>query len=106
MPGALGRLLWNSNKMCWGKLAPFFQEPEFRVINAIPSNRRLPATRITAGEDVVIALTLAKAGFFNNNPGIVMQSPVDLVIQTYQFNSFLQVYESTTIELNKEQKWI
>lgn len=33
-----------------------------------------------------------------------MQSPVDLVIQTYQFNSFLQVYESTTIELNKEQK--
>lgn len=51
-----------------------------------------------------MAVSLAKNGFFNGNPELVLNSPVDIVVHTYNFNNFIQDYEETSIELNKEQK--
>lgn len=87
-----------------GKLAPFFQKSGFRVLNPIKTTRRKPIIEIEVGEDVLMAVSLAKNGFFNGNPELVLNSPVDIVVHTYNFNNFIQDYEETSIELNKEQK--
>jgi hypothetical protein len=49
-------------------------------------------------------LTLAKSGLFGSNPQTVLESPVDIVMQAYHFNNFMQDYEETSIELNKGSK--
>ena len=49
-------------------------------------------------------MTLAKSGMYNGNPQTVLESPVDIVMQSYHFNNFMQDYEETSIELNKENK--
>ena len=90
--------------MCGGKLTPFFQESCFRVTNKVQSNRIAPSTRITAEEEIVIALTLAKSGLYGSNPQTVLESPVDIVMHSFHYNNFMQDYEETSIELNKESK--
>ena len=83
---------------------PFFQEPQFRVTSKVQSDRRTPSTRITASEDIMIALTLAKGGMFGGNPQTVLDSPVDIVMHSYHFTNFMQDYEEASIQLNKESK--
>ena len=86
-----------------GKLAPFFQEPCFRVINPIRNNWKLPTIR-TTDRLTYVALQIAKSGFFSGNPELVLNSPVDIVLKTYHYINFIQDYEDTSIELNKENK--
>jgi hypothetical protein len=52
----------------------------------------------------VIAVTLAKAGFFNGNPQSVCDAPVDIVMDTYHYEIFTREYEITHYELNKTNK--
>ena len=87
-----------------GKLAPFFQKPCFRVKNKVQQSRRTPSVEITAEEEILIALTLAKGGMYGGNPQSVLESPADIVMDSYYFNDFLQDYEETSMELNKEKK--
>lgn len=47
-----------------------------------------------------MALSLAKSGWFNGNPEIIMNTPVDVVMQAYNYEFFTQKYEETYIELN------
>ena len=85
-----------------GEFNPFFQEPCFSVQNSISHDRHIkPRIKITASEELIIALTLAKEGYFNGNPNIILNSPADLVLQTYQYEMFRRVYEDTYTELNK-----
>lgn len=52
----------------------------------------------------MIAVTLAKAGFFGGNPHQVYQTPVDIVFDAYHYEMFTREYESTHYELNKNNK--
>lgn len=51
----------------------------------------------------MIALTLAKAGLFGGNPYTVLNTPVDIVIQAFHFNNFMQDYEEASIQLNRKE---
>lgn len=46
-------------------------------------------------------MALAKEGYFNGNPNIILNSPADLVLQTYHYEMFTRQYEETFVELNK-----
>lgn len=52
----------------------------------------------------MIACLLAKTGYFGGNPQIILNSPIDIVLQTYQYEIFTREYEETYYELNKENK--
>ena len=41
---------------------------------------------------------------YGGNPQSVLESPADIVMDSYYFNDFLQDYEETSMELNKEKK--
>ena len=41
---------------------------------------------------------------FSGNPQTVLNTPVDIVMHSYYFIQFMQDYETTSIELNKESK--
>ena len=47
---------------------------------------------------------LAKGGLYGGNPQTVLNTPVDIVMQSYHFNNFMQDYEEASIQLNKESK--
>ena len=53
---------------------------------------------------MAIAMPLAKSGFFNGNPQTILNSPVDIVMQTYHYEMFVKNYEETVNEMNKERK--
>lgn len=90
--------------MLRGEFTPFFQESCFRVQSSLSSDARKPRTRVTADEQYIIPLILAKSGYFNSNPEVVMNTPIDIVMQTYHYEMFCRQYEETSYELNKEKK--
>jgi hypothetical protein len=49
-----------------------------------------------------IALRLAKAGWWQGDPGKVLKAPSDEVMAAFQYENFLSEYERMTYELNKE----
>lgn len=51
----------------------------------------------------MIALTLAKAGFYGGSPDNVYNARVDLVMQTYHYELFMRDFESTYHEINKKK---
>lgn len=50
----------------------------------------------------MIALSLAKAGYYNGNPEQVLEGRIDIVLQLFYFEDFCNKYQITEIELNKE----
>ena len=46
---------------------------------------------------------LAKSGYFGGNPQTVLTTPVDIVLQTYQYEMFTREYEETYYEINKRE---
>jgi len=53
---------------------------------------------------MIIANTLAKSGYFGGNPETVLNAPVDIVLNAFQYEIFSRDYENAIIELNKEGK--
>ena len=51
-----------------------------------------------------IALRLAKAGWWQGDPGKVLNAPVDDVLGALQYDNFLNDYERMTFELNKAKQ--
>ena len=49
-------------------------------------------------------MTLAKSGFFCGNPQLILDSSVDIVMHTYNYEIFSRNYEETINEMNKERK--
>lgn len=50
----------------------------------------------------MIALTVAKAGF--GPLATIEQTPVDLVLDAYEYLTFQNEYQDTAFELNKAEK--
>jgi hypothetical protein len=50
-----------------------------------------------------LALKLARAGYWQGDPGRIMQAPSDEVLAALQYEEFVAEYESATIELNREK---
>lgn len=89
--------------MLRGKSPPFFQKSCFRVETKVQNNdRKYPRTTITADNDTIIVCTLAKAKYYNGNPDLIWNSPVDRVLTMYDFETFSNDYESAYIELNNK----
>lgn len=52
----------------------------------------------------MLALRLAKGGWWGGDPGKVLAAPVDEVLEAVQYEAFLGDYEQALIELNKGEK--
>lgn len=50
-----------------------------------------------------VSLKLAKAGWWQGDPGKVMRAPADEVIAAAQYEAFLPEFERAVIQMNKEQ---
>ena len=86
-----------------GKLTPFFQEPVFRVIQKVGSGKfRYPTIEVKATNEQIIALSLAKAGYFSGSIENVYNSRVDYVLQTFEYENFMKEFEMSVNELNKK----
>lgn len=53
---------------------------------------------------MIVALRIAKAGFYQGDPEKVLNGRVDYVLATLEYNKFLSDYEDVFIELNKKEK--
>ncbi len=52
---------------------------------------------------MVVAFRLASAGWWDGDPGKVLQAPADLVMGAMQYEAFRADYEKAYVELNKER---
>lgn len=50
-----------------------------------------------------ISLRLAKAGWWQGEPGRIMEAPADEVMAAIQYENFVSDYERATFDLNKER---
>jgi len=46
---------------------------------------------------------LCKAHWYNSDPNIAYNSPIDQVFKAYHFEQMTRVYKVTALELNKEK---
>ena len=52
---------------------------------------------------LAIALRLAKAGYWQGDPGRILKAPADEVIGVLQYENFCSDYERAVIDLNKAE---
>lgn len=71
------------------------------VKGAASDDSAQPRVEIKADTKTVVALRLAKAGWFGGDPGKVLSGRVDLVVAALQYEGFLGVYERTWRRDNK-----
>lgn len=50
----------------------------------------------------MIALKLAKAGWWGGDPGKIMRAPSSEVLAVVEYQAFVSDYEQASLELNKE----
>lgn len=53
---------------------------------------------------MMIALRVAKAGFYQGDPENVLKGRVDYVLAALEYNNFLFDYEDVFLEINKDNK--
>ena len=70
--------------------------------NPTRETRQEPTVKYSVGYIDIIVFTLAKAGWYNGNPSIVYNSPIDEVLQAYQFEIMTKDFEATSIKMNTE----
>lgn len=63
-----------------------------------------PVIKYNVTKEDVIIYTICKAGWYNQNPGLAYQAPVDEVIKAYQFEIMARQYKNTVYELNKAKQ--
>jgi len=51
----------------------------------------------------LIALRLAKAGYYGGDPGAIKRAPVDDVLNVLSYDVFLSEYDSVEYEINKKE---
>jgi hypothetical protein len=54
-----------------------------------------------AEEATVVAVKLAKAGYWGGNVGRVKRAPIDEVLAAYDYENFCSDYEAADFELQK-----
>lgn len=72
--------------------------------NPYKHNRIYPKVKYNVDKIDVIIYTICKAGWYNSNPGLAYEAPVDEVIKAYQFEKLTRQYKDTFYELNKAKK--
>ena len=87
-----------------GELLPFFGKSSFIVTNKSKDSYKYPKVEITTSQKWVVALRLAKEGYFYGNPEVVMKAKVGTVLKIMQYETFTKDYESKFIDLNKADK--
>ena len=91
--------------MLRGKLAPFFQEPKFRIVKSSSVSRfRYPKAKITASDELQIALALVRSNYYGGDLENVFAARVDAVLDTYYYDAFMKDYEVLFTEINKDLK--
>lgn len=63
-----------------------------------------PVVKYNVDKEDVIIYTICKAGWYNQNPGLVHRAPVDEVIKAYQFEIMTRQYKNAVYELNKAKQ--
>ena len=85
-----------------GQLEAFFFEPYFIVHNVTQATLRKPRTTVTVDFALGVALRLAKAGYWQGDPGRVLKAPAEQVVAAAQYENFLSDMEHMIVELNKK----
>lgn len=63
-----------------------------------------PTIKYNVDKIDVIIYYICKAGWYNGNPNIAYNSPIDEVIKAYQYEVLVRQYRATAYELNKAKK--
>ena len=72
--------------------------------NPYKGRESTPNVRYNVSKEDVIIYIICKAGWYNSNPGIAYNAPIDEVIKAYQFEILTRQYKATAFELNKAKK--
>lgn len=51
-----------------------------------------------------MALRLAKGGWWNGDPGLIMKAPCDEVMAALRYEGFLSEYEGAVVDLNRDNR--
>lgn len=78
-----------------GKSTPFYEEPKFTVPNPKFIHGTIPEYIIKADFGLHVAIYLASEGYYQGNPELVLNSPVSLVLDTYNYSLFKRDLKST-----------
>lgn len=70
------------------------------VQGAVAEGSVRPKVVVTADEEVVVALKLAKAGWCGGNPEAVMEMSAEMVMAALQYEEFIPQFEKKWKELN------
>ena len=80
------------------KCPPFFEKPVFSVIKSgIQDDIKYPKVKIDIGMIDVIPLKLARAGYFGGDYLKILNTPVDVIMNIWNYDIFCYEYEK---ELN------
>lgn len=63
-----------------------------------------PTVKYNVDKIDVIIYYICKSGWYNGNPSIAYNSPIDEVIKAYQYEVLVRQYRATAYELNKAKK--
>lgn len=63
-----------------------------------------PTVRYNVDKEDVIIYSICKAGWYNSNPTLAYNAPIDEVIKAYQYEIMVRQYKDTVFELNKANK--
>lgn len=69
--------------------------------NPYRNRQNLPTVCYNVDREDVIIYTICKAKWYNSNPSLAYNAPVDEVIKAYQFEIMTRQYKETAYELNK-----
>lgn len=86
------------------ELRAFFRTGLFIVEGAVRDTNRYPKVSIKADDTLVIALRLARAGYWDGDPEKAMAADPGVVIAALQYEVFRDEYERTYNEMNREKK--
>jgi hypothetical protein len=82
---------------------PFFSAKLFRVKNPAIEHWSKPPIEVTAPEDLVVALRVARAGYYGGDPERVLKASFPMVMAIIQYEDFCNEYERTFHKINTER---
>ena len=65
--------------------------------------RQKPIVKYDIGSIDIMVYSLAKAGWYDNNPRLIYESPIDEVILAYQYEIMTRDYDTTDIMMSMER---
>ena len=85
------------------KFAPFYQKPNFYILNPLHETYEQPIIKYNAETIDIIVFALAKAGWYGGNPTLIYNSPIDDVINAYCYEVMMRDFEMTSYIMSKRR---